>query len=268
MGRVAWDGVDTSPLLELAEEPGLWLPPEPGHDVVVADGYCLVFYGRSAWVHRIRLDDAGVERAVAEVRALVRERGLDEVSWWCGERSTPAHLPALLEGHGVGPDEPAEMTTLTIGSTPAGTPGVEVRKVESADDYLTALELDSAAFDVPPGERRERRAAAREAWPVIAADGRTSVHLAYLDGAAVGFGRSVLAPSAALLLGGATAQEARGRGVYTALVHARWRHAVERGVPRLVVAAGPMSAPILARLGFEQLGRVRLLRDRSATTIR
>jgi GNAT superfamily N-acetyltransferase len=257
-----------STLLELAEEPGLWLPPEPGHDVVLADGYCVVFYGRSAWVHRIRLDEAAVEQAVADVRALVRERGLDEVSWWCGERSTPAHLPALLEAHGLGPDDPAEMTTLTIAAAPAGEPVVEVRRVESADDYLTALELDWAAFDVPLEERRERRAAAGEAWPVIAADGRVSVHLAYLDGVAVGFGRAVLTPSAALLLGGATAPEARGRGVYTALVHARWRHAVERGVPRLVVAAGPMSAPILERLGFERLGRVRLLRDRSATTIR
>ena len=63
-------------------------------------------------------------------------------------------------------------------------------------------------------------------------------------------------------MGGATLPAARGRGVYTSLVHARWDEAVERGVPRLVVSAGPMSAPILERLGFLRLGGVRLLRDR------
>ena len=248
-------------LLELAEEPGLWLPPEPGHDVVFADGYCVVVYGRSVWVHRIRLDEAGVEPAVHEVRALLRARGLDEVSWWVGERSTPAGLADRLEALGL-EAEGGRMTTLAIETEPAGTPEVAVRKVERFEDYLTALEIDWEAFDLPAEERAERRAAARAAWPLIVADGRSSVFLADLDGEPVGFGRAVFAPWAALLLGGATLPHARGRGVYTALVHARWRETVARGVPRVVVSAGPMSAPILERLGFRRLGAVRLLRDR------
>jgi GNAT superfamily N-acetyltransferase len=250
-----------STLLELAEEPGLWLPPEPTHDVVFADGYCIVTYGRSVWVHRIRLDPAAVEQAVHDVRSLLRAQGLDEVTWWVGERSAPSDLGARLRTLGL-EDEAEEMTTLAIESEPGGTSDVEVRRVESLDDYLTALEIDWAAFDLPPEQRRERRTAARAAWPQIVADGRSSVYLAYLDGEPVGFGRAAFAPWAALLLGGATLPEARGRGVYTALVHARWRETVERGVPRVVVSAGPMSAPILVKLGFRQLGHVRLLRDR------
>jgi GNAT superfamily N-acetyltransferase len=249
-------------LLELAEEPGLWLPPEPSRDVVVADGYSVVTYGRSVWVHRIRLAERAVERAVEDVRSLLRSRGLDEVTWWVGERSTPADLARLLEQLGLQPDDPAQMTTLAIEREPNGAPKVEVRRVESFDDCLIALEIDWTAFDLPPEQRQERRAAARAAWPLILADGRSSVYLAYLDGEPVGFGRAVFAPWAALLLGGATLPEARGRGVYTALVHARWREAVARGVPRMVVSAGPMSAPILEKLGFVRLGRVRLLRDR------
>ena len=251
-----------APLLELAEEPGLWLPPDPTHDIVFGDAYCLVTYGRSAWVHRIRLAAAGVERAVQDVRSLLRSRALDEATWWVGERSTPTDLAPRLEALGLEADDPPQMTTLTIDHEPAGAPQVDVRKVESLDDYLTALEIDWAAFDLPETERQERRAAARAAWPLIVADGRSSVYLAYLDGHPAGFGRAVFAPWAALLLGGATLPEARGRGVYTALVHARWRETVARGVPRIVVSAGPMSAPILQRLGFERLGRVRLLRDR------
>ena len=255
------DGVDGT-LLELAEEPGLWLPPEPSRDVVFADGYCVVVYGRSVWVHRIRLEPGQVERAVEEVRTLLRSRSLDEVSWWVGERSTPADLRERLELLGLEPDDPPGMTTLAIARRPAGEPSVEVRRVETLDDYLTALEIDWASFDVPAIEREERRIAARLAWPRIVADGTSSVYLAYIDRKPVGFGRAVFAPWAALLLGGATLPEARGRGVYSSVVHARWQETVERGVPRMVVSAGPMSAPILERLGFRRLGQVRLLRDR------
>jgi ribosomal protein S18 acetylase RimI-like enzyme len=251
-----------APLLELAEEPGLWLPPKPTHDVVVADGYCLVTYGRSAWVHRIRLQAGDVEHAVEGVRSLLRARGLDEVTWWVGERSTPTDLAGRLEALGLEADDPPKMTTLAIEHEPSGTPAAETRRVQDFEDYLTALEIDWEAFEVAEAERRARRAAARAAWPLIVADGRSSVYLGYLEGRPVGFGRAVFAPWAALLLGGATLPEARGRGVYTALVHARWRETVERGVPRIVVSAGPMSAPILQKLGFERLGRVRLLRDR------
>jgi GNAT superfamily N-acetyltransferase len=248
-------------LLELAEEPGLWLPPEPSRDVVLADGYCVVFYGRSVWVHRIRLDGGRVEAAVETVRELLRVRGLDEVTWWVGERSQPPDLAERLEALGLA-DEAEHLTTLAIDHEPAGTPAVDVRLVESLAQHLAALEIDWAAFDVPPDEREERRARARAAWPLIVADGRSAVWLAYLDGAAVGFGRAVFTPWVGLLLGGATAPHARGRGVYTALVHARWRETVARGVPRAVVSAGPMSTPILERLGFRRLGAVRLLRDR------
>jgi hypothetical protein len=86
--------------------------------------------------------------------------------------------------------------------------------------------------------------------------------VAYVDGAPVGFGRAVFVQQAAMLVGGSVLPAARGRGAYAALVHARWREAVERGVPRIAVGAGPMSAPILEHLGFEPIGRIRLLRDR------
>jgi GNAT superfamily N-acetyltransferase len=249
-------------LLELAEEPGLWLPPEPSRDIVYADGYCVVFYGRSVWVHRARMDEHGVEPAVEHVRSLLRARGLDEVSWWIGERPSPPDLLERLELLGLEPDDPPRMTTLTIASAPAGQPVVEVHRVESLADHLTALEIDWETFDVPAVEREERRVAARAAWPLIVADGRSAVFLAFVAGRPVGFGRAVYTPWAGLLLGGATLPEARGRGVYSSLVHARWRESVARGVPRLVVSAGPMSAPILERLGFRPLGGVRLLRDR------
>jgi hypothetical protein len=53
----------------------------------------------------------------------------------------------------------------------------------------------------------------------------------------------------------------RGRGIYRALVRARWDEAERRGTPALVVQAGKMSRPILERLGFETVCEVHTLVD-------
>lgn len=247
-------------LLELAEEPALWIAPDPSSETIPGDGYTVVTWGRRASVLRLRLGD--VEGAVREVRALARERAISEVTWWVGELTTPADAADRLTALGLAPDaELPELTSFTIARRPAGEPRVEVRRVSGLDDYLRALELDWEVWSVPAEVRAERRALAREHWALLTADARTGHYLALVDGEPAGFGRAVFTPEAAILMGGATLPAARGRGVYTALVHARWDEAVERGVPRIAVSAGPMSAPILERLGFEPIGRVHLLTD-------
>ena len=84
---------------------------------------------------------------------------------------------------------------------------------------------------------------------------------AWDGGLRVGFARAVDIDGGVVLLGGAVLAEARGRGVYRALVHARWQHAVDRGTPLLVVQAGEMSAPVLDKLGFRRHGEIRLFVD-------
>jgi len=56
-------------------------------------------------------------------------------------------------------------------------------------------------------------------------------------------------------------EEFRGRGVYRALVRARWDDSVVRGRPALVVQAGRTSKPILEQLGFETVCEVRTFID-------
>jgi hypothetical protein len=250
-------------LLELAEEPGLLMPVVPGSDIVLGDGYCLVRGLRWASVERVRLDEDAVETTVEQVRELGRAAGLPHVTWWLGECTRPAGLAERLEAMGFEPDpDQPHMTSLTLDRAPAGEPAVEVRAVETVEDYLRARELDWEVWGAPEEERARQRDVQREAWPAIAADERVVHYLAYVGGEPAGFARAVYTQEAAVLLGGSTRPAARGRGVYTSLVHARWRDAVARATPRIVVSAGPMSAPILERLGFEAIGSVRLLRDR------
>jgi GNAT superfamily N-acetyltransferase len=63
------------------------------------------------------------------------------------------------------------------------------------------------------------------------------------------------------LFGGSVLPEARGRGVYRALVQARWEAAVARGTPALTVQASRMSRPICERLGFVFVAPVRVFVD-------
>jgi hypothetical protein len=249
-------------LLEYAEEPGLWIPLAPPSEVVECDGYAVVTSLYSASVERVRLDPDDVERAVGEVRAMARAHGWRYVTWWLGELTEPAGLAARLLELGLSPDaDESEMTSYAIERRPAGAPSTEVRRVGSADEFVAALELDWEVWDVPEPKRAGYRPIQREAWKRIEPTGRMDIYVAYLDGAPVGFGRIVHAPEAGILMGGSVLASARGRGVYTTLVHARWEATVARGAPRLAVSAGHMSSPILERLGFEPIGKVVLLRD-------
>jgi hypothetical protein len=79
---------------------------------------------------------------------------------------------------------------------------------------------------------------------------------ASVDGTVVGTAAAVIGTSGVNLFGGSVVSWARGKGVYRALTHARWKFAVERGVPALTVQAGRMSRPIVEQLGFTMVAPV------------
>ena len=253
-------------LLELAEEPGVWTPPGLETEVVDGDGYRVVVRGRSGTVERIRLGrDQDVARALEETRQLARERGLERMVWWTGELSTPDGLAEHLTELGLTPDpETPALTTVAITSPPRGRaaePEVEVRRVTTPDVFLSALEVDWEVWGLDADARQRRRTWARGHWEALAGDPRMEHYLALVEGEPAGFARVVFSAWAGVLMGASTLARKRRRGVYTALVQARWEDAVARGAPRLTTAAGPMSTPILERLGFERIGGVRLVRD-------
>jgi len=127
--------------------------------------------------------------------------------------------------------------------------GIEVRRAASQEDEDIAADIAARCFGGP--------AVARP----FQADSDVVTYLAFLDGVPVGRATGSFSRYGVSLFGGATLLEARGRGVYRALVHARLRDAARRGAPAAVTQGGPQSRPILARLGFREVCTIRTLLD-------
>jgi GNAT superfamily N-acetyltransferase len=251
-------------LAELAEETTLHLLPRPTFETIERDGYVYIAGSHGGTVHGVRLGD--VAAAVKWTRAESQRRKHRELTWWIGDSATPADLLAQLLELGVVVDEEQPLLTgMTATAPPPPAVGVEVRRIETLEEYMAAIEVDWEVWQTPEAERAERRVSEAERFGPIESSGVVRHFSAFLDGKRVGFGRAIFTETAVALFGGSVLPEARGHGVYRALVRARWDVAVERGTPTLVVQAGPMSAPILAGLGFEPHGQIRLYVDRLQT---
>ena len=213
---------------------------------------------------RNRFEAAAVDERIAEVRSWFAERGRDDFTWMVGTRSTPADLGERLVEHGAAREaDGQEVVAMVLTEEPAAVAGVELRVVETFEDALVSRGLLASAFGIPPELVTSDEELSRS-WRETQADGAARTFLAFVDGTAVGRATCVATePGPLQLLGGSVMPAYRGRGVYRALVRARWDEAVRRGTPALVTQAGRMSKPILERLGFRQVGRVQMLVDRT-----
>lgn len=251
--------------LELCEDFVLHIPPRRELNAVVTDKYVCVPRGPGgSLVVRIRLADAGeVHRAVLETRTIAREAERSRVTWWVGELATPDDVVDLLAAEGLVPDEEEPLLgSLVLQQPPVGDPpAVEASPVETLDDFLAAQEIDLITMGLPEDERERLMAGNAEHWEHLQADGIIATFLARAEGRPVAFARSAYGRDGVALLGGGTLEADRGHGYYTALVHARWNDAVDRGTPLLCTQAGKLSRPILERVGFERLGDIRVLVD-------
>jgi GNAT superfamily N-acetyltransferase len=240
---------------QLAENAGAYLLPRPSYETVVTDDYTYVAGPSNAWVLQVR------EPNVEWAREESRRRGISLVEWWVGW-SAPASLADDLLGYGLEPDDEPLLTGMSCAAEPPGAPHVDVRELETAAEYLDGLAVDWEVWQHSEEERAKRRASELARFEGDRAAGTEHHWAAYEGDRPIGFGRGIDMEGGVALMGGAVLPEARGRGVYRALVRARWEHAVARGTPLLVVQAGPMSAPVLDGLGFESHGEIRLFADR------
>lgn len=243
-------------LAELAEDAAAYTPLWPGVDRVDDPRFCLLFLEWLTFVQRVRLEPREVERAVADVRARLRERGRARAMWWVGSQSRPADVRERLLRLGLEPLNEEPLHGMALDGEPRVDGGVEIRRVRSLDDYVTAMRIEHTVNDGSAGTLGARRSEAQRNWGRLR-DSPVRHYLALLDGEPVAMGRAAVG-DAVFLMGGATLPHARGRGAYTALVAARWQ---DGGGRPLVAQAGPDSRPILAWLGFQEVGEIHILVD-------
>lgn len=246
-------------LAELAEDAAAYTPLWPGVDRVEADAFCLLFLEWLTFVQRIRLEPGQVEPALADVRARMAARGRTRAMWWVGAGSRPADLRERLLELGLEPLAPDPLLGMALDGAPQAEPEVEVRPVTTLRDYLTALEIEHEVNDVSDEARSFTRAEGTRQWARLRSSPLRH-YLALVDGEPVAMGRAAIG-DAVFLMGGATLPRARGRGAYTALVAERWRAG---GGRPLVAQAGPESRPILANLGFHEVGEIHILVDETS----
>ena len=250
-----------SELVDFAEGMGPFLEPAPGRLLRITDRYALSADFGDSWagVERIRLREDELVDAIADVDAFMHESGTGRASWWLTERSTPGEEAFLAAGmQRVEGDYLHAAMVLT--SEPPVIEGIEVRRIETPSEYAESRRLSLEAFANPhqrdPSDEDLVAEWEHKVDPTFAA---------WLDGRMAATGRAIYTRAGGYLMGGSTAQWARGRGAYRAVVRARWDEAVRRGTPALAVGAGSMSRPILERLGFQQVLQFRRLESVRST---
>jgi hypothetical protein len=222
--------------------------------------------GKWTGVERIRLRADEVDDAVDAVRAFMRANGNTIASWWLTELSTPDDVEELLAARGLRRIEGDYLLDGLLLTTepPAGPPEIEARAVASGDEYVAAVGALYEGFAVEAKEQYDAERLVEE-FTLRRDAGIDVVYGAWLEGRMAGHARAIFSPRGVYMTGGSTVPSARGRGVYRALVRARWDDAVARGTPALAVSAGSMSSPILQRRGFEKVCRFRRLQDVAST---
>lgn len=206
------------------------------------------------------------EHELDDLIALVHERVPADKRqvWWIGPSARPENIVELLEARGFRPDEEGpEVRALALTSPPPeAEPGIEVRRIATYEDFVASREVQWDAFETPEERRELQRAHLRQDFEESMEHGVPVGFLALLDGKPGATGLAIPSERGVFLIAGSTAAWARGRGLYRALVRARWDYAVERGTPALVTEAlVDTSYPILQRLGFVEVCTIRRLRE-------
>lgn len=208
--------------------------------------------GEPSWVLWSDLADADADVVIAAEQAHFAALG-QGFEWKHFGHDAPADLLERLLEAGFVAEESEALMVLDLSAAPAWLEqhdGHDVRALglEGWDDVarvLVAVWPDFAEGFVPRF-RAEIEAAPERVRLFVAYVGEAPVAAAWVvDGG----------PTSPFLglFGGATLAEHRGQGLYRALVAARARFARTRDKHYLTVDAGPMSAPILERLGFVRL---------------
>jgi hypothetical protein len=204
---------------------------------------CLIVYSHCATAQQAD-EVIHNEISIAEERKYILE-------WKVYDHDTPSNLKdrLLAAGFEAGPVEslmvlPVKEEALAAFEAPA----YDLKHIDDPAD------LDEvAAISREIGRTKVDDEKSRLAFTLGKAPEQMSIYVAYIDGEAVACGRIHFKENSqfAELCGGRTKTTYRNRGLYTALVAARLKEALERNREYIVVDALPTSEPILRKRGFQ-----------------
>lgn len=157
-----------------------------------------------------------------------------------------------LRGLGCRDQDPpitSYITALATDTAPPAVPGIEIRRIETYEEFLVALEVSAAGWQT--SFENDSKATWQRHLERPGGD-----WVAVVAGRPIAYAGAIAGPCGLFLTGGVTHPDARGRGAYRALVRARWDEAVRRGTPALVVHAEEASRRVLERIGFKRFGNI------------
>ena len=226
------------------------------------DGRVCVIQGPTwASVSSVTVAGDDVEALVAQVHELVAPG--KKCVWWLGPSVRPVDLPERLLELGLRTADVPIVKALALVDAPPPIPGeIDLVRVTSFEEFTAARDVQWDAFSTSESDRARQREHLRNEFDESMELGIPVGFLARIDGRPAAAALAVPSQRGVFLIAGSTAPWARGRGLYRALVRARWDYAIEQGTPALVTQAVPdTSYPILKRLGFQDVCDVRRLDD-------
>ena len=255
-------------VLELAESLNVNCPQRETEERVVRPGYAAIIGCESDAHHnvvqRLRLTPDEVVPTVLEVRAIFAARGRREITWEVGDNATPSDLGERLINLGMKPFVPHDLSVGMVLTRPLAVSGssITVRRVETFEEFARAAWIFRRGFGSDDAREEDPEIAKR--WVEHRSVTTFERYLAFDRTEAIAAADALFLPDGVIMCGGATLASARSKGAYRALIAARWEEGRRRGTPTLITQAGPMSRPILKRLGFEEVVQIRVYLDQLA----
>lgn len=211
------------------------------------DGYCQIEY---AYLTRENVDER-----VAEQVAYFEKLGKD-FSWNVYLHDTPFDLRERLEARGFLVEEEEPILILDVEEAP---PILEepvhhdIRRLEQVEQLLDVVAVEEQVYKGDFSWLNRRLSRVMNDHPEA-----LSVYVGYVDSKPICAAWMFYQPEGhfASLYGGSTLEAYRLRGYYSALLAVRLQEARQHGAQYLMVNAGPMSLPILERLGFQVLTKL------------
>lgn len=204
---------------------------------------------REGFIIYTKLDEGNAERVIQEQIDFYNGLGFD-FEWKYFSHDTPSDLKNRLARHGFEIDEDEAIMVLDIEDAPELLTRPVNHDVRRVTEMAAVKQVRAVLEQVYNDDYAWVESMLSDSLTRI--PDHVSAYLAFAGDQPIAAGWSFYNPPSPFvgLYGGATLEAYRARGVYTALVAARLHEAQQRGYRYMTVDAGPMSRPILEKLGF------------------